>query len=156
MLVRVYRELRDYEFFTSRYASLLEVAIIIENFTNFSWSRRRIYRELQNKLIRFIYLYNMKTYYVYILECADGTYYTGVTNDIERRLYEHISGQNPESYTSKRRPVKLVWYTETNDINFALEKEKQIKKWSKAKKNALINEDWENLILLAKKTNYKN
>jgi putative endonuclease len=97
----------------------------------------------------------MKTYYVYILECSDKTNYTGVTNDIERRLLEHISGLNPESYTSKRRPVKLVWYTETNDINFALEKEKQIKKWSKAKKTALINEDWENLIQLAKKINYK-
>ena len=97
----------------------------------------------------------MKTYYVYILKCSDGTYYTGVTNDIKRRLLEHINGLNPESYTSRRRPVKLVWYTDTNDINFALAKEKQIKKWSKAKKTALINEDWENLKLLAKKINNK-
>jgi putative endonuclease len=96
----------------------------------------------------------MKTYYVYILECSDGTYYTGVTNDIERRLIEHNIGLNPESYTSKRRPVKLVWFADTNNINYAFEKEKQIKKWSKAKKAALIKSDWENLHLLSKKINW--
>lgn len=97
----------------------------------------------------------MKTYYVYILECSDSTYYTGVTNDIERRLLEHVNGVSPESYTAKRRPLKLVWYTDTNDINFAIEKEKQIKKWSKAKKLALINSDWEKLIVFSKK-NFKH
>ena len=93
----------------------------------------------------------MKTYYVYILKCSDGTYYTGVTNDINRRLDEHSSGYNPECYTAKRRPVSLVWFTDTNDINYAIDKEKQIKKWSKAKKEALIISDWENLKLLSKK-----
>jgi len=97
----------------------------------------------------------MKTYYVYILECSDGTYYTGGTNDIERRFSEHVNSINPESYTSKRIPVRLVWYTDTNDINFAIEKEKQIKKWSKAKKEALINSDWEKLKTFSKK-NFRN
>ena len=59
----------------------------------------------------------MKTYYIYILECSDGSYYTGITNDIERRLIEHQSGEDKKSYTYKKRPVKLVWHTTTNDVN---------------------------------------
>jgi putative endonuclease len=53
----------------------------------------------------------MKIYYVYILECADGTYYTGITNNLERRFTEHALGLNQDSYTHDRRPVKLAWYT---------------------------------------------
>lgn len=93
----------------------------------------------------------MKTYYVYMLKCSDGTYYTGVTNNLDRRSDEHMTGYNPESYTAKRKPLSLVWYTDTNDINYAIDKEKQIKKWSKAKKEALIESDWEKLKILAKK-----
>jgi len=93
----------------------------------------------------------MKLYYVYILECSDGTYYTGMTNNIERRIAEHKWGINPESYTHKRRPVKLVWHTTTNYVTKAIEYEKQIKKWSHNKKKALIEENWDELILLAKK-----
>ncbi|MCB0459693.1 MAG: GIY-YIG nuclease family protein [Flavobacteriaceae bacterium] len=93
----------------------------------------------------------MKIYYVYILECIDGTYYTGITSDLDQRLMEHISGKYTGSYTFNRRPVKLVFYSEFTDPGLAISKEKQIKKWSKLKKQALISGDYEALPNLAKK-----
>ena len=90
-------------------------------------------------------------YYVYILKCSDNTYYTGVTNNIERRFQEHQQGDNKSSYTFYRRPLKLVFYTEFSNIEFAIEKEKQIKKWSKQKKEALINGAYHLLPNLSKK-----
>ena len=90
-------------------------------------------------------------YYVYILLCNDKTYYTGVTNNISRRMIEHETGENPASYTFFRRPLKLVFYTEFSNVEFAIEKEKQIKKWSKKKKRALINGEYETLPNLSKK-----
>ena len=90
-------------------------------------------------------------YFVYILKCNDGTYYTGVTNNVERRFLEHKSGEDSNSYTYKRRPVELVFFSEISNIEYAIEKEKQIKKWSKNKKEALINGDFELLPNLAKK-----
>jgi len=64
---------------------------------------------------------------------------------------EHESGKYKDSYTHKRRPVKLVFYASFSDVNMAIEKEKQIKKWSKAKKKALIEGKYEDLVNLAKK-----
>ena len=93
----------------------------------------------------------MKQSFVYILECSDGTYYTGVTSNLEQRLLEHESGKHINSYTYLRRPVTLVFYGEFTDINSAIEKEKQIKKWSKAKKKALIDGAYDKLPNLAKK-----
>lgn len=84
-----------------------------------------------------------------MLLCADASYYTGVTNDIDRRLEEH-NYSNANSYTSKRRPLTLVYCQEFNDIKQAIALEKQIKGWSRKKKQALINEDWEALKLLSK------
>ena len=95
----------------------------------------------------------MKTYYVYILKCSDDSYYTGVTNNIDRRINEHNEGDNIFAYTYSRRPVKLVWHTESNDINYAIEKEKQIKGWTRKKKEALINRDYDLLVELAKSKN---
>jgi putative endonuclease len=80
---------------------------------------------------------------VYILECADRSFYTGVTNNLERRILEHQSGQNRQSYTFSRRPVILKWYSEDMGPNQAIELEKQIKKWSRIKKEALINGKFE-------------
>ncbi len=94
-------------------------------------------------------------YYVYILRCNDNTYYTGVTNDVVRRLSEHQEGKDSNSYTFKRKPVQLVFYTEFSNIEVAIEKEKQIKKWSKNKKEALIDGKYELLPNLAKKE-FKN
>ena len=93
----------------------------------------------------------MKQSFIYILKCADGSYYTGVTSKLEQRMFQHNSGFFPDCYTFNRRPLELVFYAEFTDINLAIEKEKQIKKWSRAKKEALINEDYDDLINLAKK-----
>ena len=93
----------------------------------------------------------MKKSYVYILKCSDNAYYTGLTSDLTKRITDHNSGKFKGSYTSTRLPIELMFYAEFTDINFAIEKEKQIKKWSKAKKEALINNQFELLPNLAKK-----
>ena len=79
----------------------------------------------------------MKNYFVYILECSDKSYYTGVTNNLEKRLAEHKS-DNIKGYTSTRLPIKLVYSVSINDINEAIRLEKQIKGWSRKKKEALM------------------
>ena len=93
----------------------------------------------------------MQLSFIYILKCSDDSYYTGVTSNLEKRLFEHKNGIHIDSYTYKRRPIELVFYAEFTDINFAIEKEKQIKKWSRAKKEALINDEYDLLPNLAKK-----
>jgi putative endonuclease len=95
----------------------------------------------------------MKTYYVYILECSDGSYYTGVTNNIDTRLAQHKSGENKHAYTYSRRPVKIVYCTSFNDINQAISFEKQIKGWNRRKKEALINNDIDRLKEFSKSYN---
>lgn len=92
----------------------------------------------------------MKFYYVYILLCSDGTYYTGMTNNLERRLYEHNSGFSNFNYTNHRLPVTLKWYLQCTNPSEAIQLEKQIKGLSKRKKEALINENWEDLVLFSK------
>jgi putative endonuclease len=93
----------------------------------------------------------MKFNYVYILKCSDGTYYTGFTSNLEQRFMEHQAGKHRDSYTYSRRPLTLEFYQEFVDPNQAIMVEKQIKKWSKAKKEALINNEFEKLPNLAKK-----
>jgi putative endonuclease len=83
--------------------------------------------------------------FVYIVECNDGSFYTGVTNNLDRRIAEHNEGDNPKSYTYRRRPVKLVYYAEYTDPYYAISKEKQIKSWSRKKKIALIKGEWQKL-----------
>jgi len=92
-----------------------------------------------------------KQIYLYILECSDGTYYTGVSNNLEKRVLEHQSGVNAKAYTYSRRPVKLVYHIVFNDFNQAFEVETKIKKWSSKKKKALIEGDFDLLKVLAKK-----
>ena len=101
----------------------------------------------------------MKKYYVYILKCSDNSYYTGITNDIERRLNEYNFGLSKESYTYNKRPLELVLCTDFNDVNQAILFEKQVKGWSRKKKDAIINDRWEDLKKFSEclnKTNYKN
>ena len=86
--------------------------------------------------------------------CSDHTYYTGITSNLNNRLFEHKLGAHIDSYTYKKRPVELKFYAEFTDINLAIETEKQIKKWSRAKKEALINNEFDKLHNLAKK-NFK-
>jgi len=92
----------------------------------------------------------MHHYYVYILRCADGSYYTGVTNNIERRFKEHETGRNETCYTFKRRPLSLVYTRHFQYILDAIAFEKQVKGWSRKKKEALINGDFEKLSLLSR------
>ena len=91
----------------------------------------------------------IKYYYVYILRCSDGSYYTGFTNNPDRRLEEHNSGRNPGAYTYRRRPVKLVYVVAFSDPMEGIAFEKQLKGWSKKKKEALINGDIELLKALS-------
>ncbi len=93
----------------------------------------------------------MKTYYVYILECSDKSYYTGFTSNLNNRVIEHQIGKHIDSYTYSRRPVTLVFYAEFTDPNLAIDTEKQIKKWSRVKKEALINNEFDKLPNLSKK-----
>ncbi|WP_373400336.1 GIY-YIG nuclease family protein [Algoriphagus halophilus] len=95
----------------------------------------------------------MERYFVYILECSDSSYYTGVTNNIDRRFAEHQDGIDSFSYTYYRRPVNLVFQQDFQEIKEAIAFEKQIKKWSRAKKEALIRGDWEQLKELSKCNN---
>ncbi|MEQ1849668.1 MAG: GIY-YIG nuclease family protein [Candidatus Peribacteraceae bacterium] len=90
-------------------------------------------------------------YWVYMLLCADGTYYTGVTNNLDRRLAEHDNCRNPESYTSTRRPLRLVYSSEFQYILNAIRTEKKLKSWSQAKKSALAEGRFEDLPKLSKK-----
>ena len=87
----------------------------------------------------------MKQYQVYILKCSDNSYYTGMTNNIERRLNEHNFGINKECYTFDKRPLEFVFCTEFNEVNQAIAFEKQVKGWSRKKKEAIINNKWEDL-----------
>ena len=93
----------------------------------------------------------MQQSYVYILKCYDSSYYTGVTSNLDKRMFQHETAFYPDCYTASRRPLQLVFYAEFTDINLAIEKEKQIKKWSRLKKEALINGDYDALPNLAKK-----
>ncbi len=80
-------------------------------------------------------------YAVYILQCSDGTYYTGLTKELNGRVYEHQIGLHPESYTFRRRPMKLVWSVVTESYQEAFQWEHRIKGWSRAKKEALVRGD---------------
>ena len=110
---------------------------------------------LSTKKINIVYLLSikfitMKFYYTYIVKCIDNSYYTGITNNLERRIYEHNADKISNAYTFKRRPVVLVWFESFTDVNLAIITEKKIKGWSKKKKEALINEDWDKLIRFSK------
>jgi putative endonuclease len=93
----------------------------------------------------------MKNYYVYILKCADNSYYTGITNDLLRRFYEHNHSLNKKSYTYSRRPVELVYYESFQKPKEAILWEKRIKGWTRLKKEALISGDIEELKRLSNK-----
>jgi len=89
--------------------------------------------------------------YMYILLCADGTFYTGSTKNIEGRVWQHQNGR-AANYTKKRLPVKLVCVEEFELITDAFAREKQVQGWSRKKKIALINQKYESLPELSKST----
>lgn len=86
----------------------------------------------------------------YILKCADGSYYTGHTDDLEQRFGQHQSGAFPTCYTYGKRPVELVWADDFQTCKEALIVERQIKGWSRKKKEALIDGDFSAIQRLAK------
>jgi putative endonuclease len=88
--------------------------------------------------------------YVYLLECSDGTLYCGSSRkEIEERLSEHNNGLFTKSYTYQRRPVKLIWCEKFTNITDAIDCERRLKGWSKAKKLAMIRNDWNEVSRLA-------
>ena len=87
-------------------------------------------------------------YYVYLLRCSDGSYYAGHTNDLEQRLAAHERGVI-EGYTLSRRPVELVFSDRFSTRLEAFHRERQIKGWARARKEALIKGDWEGLVELS-------
>ncbi len=95
----------------------------------------------------------MNTYYIYILLCSDNSYYIGVTNNIQVRVEQHQNGENKTSYTYNKRPIHLIYTEEFVEIKQAIQREKQLKKWSRAKKEALVKNDVQGLINLSKGEN---
>ena len=88
-------------------------------------------------------------YYVYIMaNSTNSSIYIGVTNNLPRRIYEHKNSLDTHSFTSRYKISKLVYYEYTGDIRSAIEREKQLKGWNRARKNKIITEknpDWKDL-----------
>ncbi len=78
-------------------------------------------------------------YFVYILECADGTFYTGITNDLEKRVFAHNNLKQGAKYTKQRRPVQLVFSERKRNKGNALKRELKIKRMTREQKKSLIS-----------------
>ena len=87
-------------------------------------------------------------FWVYILRCADGSYYTGHTDNLESRISQHQAGEYA-GYTATRHPLELAWLQEFVTREEALSTERQIKGWSRKKKEAMMRGDWEEVSRLA-------
>ena len=101
----------------------------------------------------------MKFYYVYMLRCSDNSIYTRITNAIDRRLNGHLLGFNKDCYTFNRRPLVLIFHQEFMQFEQAELFEERIKKWSRQKKWALANDNYnllKALLVCSNKTNSKN
>jgi putative endonuclease len=90
---------------------------------------------------------------VYILRCADGSYYTGHTDNLEKRIGEHTTGAIVSCYTFRRRPIALVFTQEFTTREEALSSEQQIKGWGRKKKEAMMRGDWAEVSRLARSSN---
>lgn len=95
-------------------------------------------------------------YYVYIIRCNDGTYYTGLTNNLVKRFEEHVTGFYETCYTYTRRPLVLKYYETIPFLEDAVNRELQMKGWSKAKKKALIEGNFHKLQLLSQCNNFSH
>ena len=95
----------------------------------------------------------MRPTWVYILECADGSYYVGTYRGemIETRVHEHNHTVYPNAYTATRLPVTLKWADQYEWAADAIKQERKLKGWSRAKKEAFMREDWEELSRLSKR-----
>ena len=92
----------------------------------------------------------MIAFWVYILRCADSSYYTGHTDNLENRIGQHIAGAIASCYTYTRRPLELVFSQDFPTRLEALASEQQIKGWSRKKKEAMMRGDWSEVSRLAK------
>ena len=92
----------------------------------------------------------MLDFYVYILKCNDGTYYTGHTDNLAKRIAEHQAGKY-EGYTASRLPVEVIFVQTFASRIEALEAERKLKDWSRKKKEALAYKGWDGIIALKKK-----
>ena len=90
------------------------------------------------------------SFWVYVLRCSDDSYYTGHTDDLQRRISSHNSGEIP-GYTANRRPLELAYSQEFATREEALSAEMQIKGWGRAKKEAMMRGDWKELGRLAQR-----
>ncbi len=88
-------------------------------------------------------------FHVYILECADGKYYVGHTDNLDYRMTQHSNGVG-SAFTAKRRPLKLLWSADFQDRTAAFELERKLKGWSRAKKQALMRGDFDALPALSR------
>jgi len=92
------------------------------------------------------------TFWVYILQCADNSYYTGHTDNLNQRIGQHNHRAFPSCYTASRLPIKLVYSQPFPTREEALASERQIKGWSRKKKEAMIAGDWKRVSALARNT----
>ena len=92
------------------------------------------------------------SFWVYILRCSDRSYYTGHTENLENRIAQHLTGAIPSCYTYNRRPLEYVFSQEFTTREEALTSERQIKGWSRKKKEAMIRGDWAEVSRLARST----
>ncbi len=102
-------------------------------------------------LVVYICEMSKNLFYVYILLCGDDSYYTGITNSLERRVEEHVNGYSEPFYTHNRQPVKVVYSEIFQWVEDAIKREKQIKGWTRNKKEALISQNFKLLKQLSKK-----
>ncbi len=94
----------------------------------------------------------MKEYFVYILQFNDGSYYTGITNNIEKRMWQYRHNRFLDSYVSQKGPFELVRVETYEYVLDAIGREKQIKRWSRKKKDALATGNWQLLPRLSENT----
>ncbi len=108
--------------------------------------------EAAGRMERFLKILSkiMLDFYVYILKCADGTYYTGHTDNLDKRISEHENNTH-ECYTSTRLPIILVYAQAFASRAEAIDAERRIKKWGKRKKDALVQSGWEGILALRKR-----
>jgi type I site-specific restriction endonuclease len=124
-------------------------SIFFTIFQTFMTSTSSVTKDEKEDFAEILNVVKGKQGYMYILQCADGSFYTGSTNNLQRRIVQHKNGEGAE-YTKLHSPVKLVYYETFERVDHAFEREKQVQKWSRAKKIALIKGDKEQLIKLSK------
>jgi type I site-specific restriction endonuclease len=124
-------------------------SIFFTIFQTFMTSTSSVTKDEKEDFAEILNVEKGKQGYMYILQCADGSFYTGSTNNLQRRIEEHKSGEGAK-FTKEHFPIKLVYYESFERIDLAFKREKQVQGWSRVKKIALIKGDKEQLIKLSK------